>query len=249
MSSQSHRRTLPLATALLALALLTTPAVPAIAADNTSGEPPPPNFPTAVPTHRGALTQPADTHASVAPAATNAHSKRNRRSADANVGSSRPVPVDPKVAYASYWGGSGAEGCEPTPWRGRKPVRHVRDRFPEPAAGRRDPVLPRPGRRLRRQARSQRQAHHLRDLSRISGRGRYRGRRRGRPRPPLRQRLRCQRLPDDARRLRHHLQRRRRCLRRRAQRGRLAAALLHVHRRLGPKTARARWRSTTTAAS
>ena len=113
MSSQSHRRTLPLATALLALAL-TTPAVPAIAAGNTSGEPPPPNFPTAVPTRRGALTQPADTHASVAPAATNAHRKRNRRSADANVGSSRPVPVDPKVAYASYWGGSGAEGCQPT---------------------------------------------------------------------------------------------------------------------------------------
>jgi hypothetical protein len=28
---------------------------------------------------------------------------------------SRPVPADPKVAYASYWGGSGAEGCEPTP--------------------------------------------------------------------------------------------------------------------------------------
>ena len=124
------------------------------------------------------------------------------------VARSRPVPVDPKVAYASYWGGSGAEGCEPTPWRGRKPVRHLRDRFPEPAAGRRDPVLPRPGRRLRRQARSQRQAHRLRDLSRIAGRGRYRGRRRGRPRPPLRQRLRCQRLPDDARRLRHHLQRR-----------------------------------------
>src|SRR3954452_1233477 len=47
MSSQSHRRTLPLATALLALAL-TTPAVPAIAAGNTSGEPPPPNFLTAV---------------------------------------------------------------------------------------------------------------------------------------------------------------------------------------------------------
>ena len=30
------------------------------------------------------------------------------------VARSRPVPVDPKVAYASYWGGSGDEGCEPT---------------------------------------------------------------------------------------------------------------------------------------
>jgi hypothetical protein len=64
MSSQSHRHTLPLATALLALAL-TTPALPAIAAGNTSAEPPPPNFPTAVPTRSGALTQPADTHAAV----------------------------------------------------------------------------------------------------------------------------------------------------------------------------------------
>jgi hypothetical protein len=27
---------------------------------------------------------------------------------------SRPVPADPKVAYASYWGGNGAEGCQPT---------------------------------------------------------------------------------------------------------------------------------------
>ncbi len=27
----------------------------------------------------------------------------------------RPVPADPKVAYASYWGGSGTEGCETTP--------------------------------------------------------------------------------------------------------------------------------------
>src|SRR4051812_41913180 len=80
MSSQSHRRTLPLATALLALAL-TTPAVPAIAAGNTSAEPPPPNFPTAVPTRPGALTQPADAHASVAPAAANVH---NRPSADAS---------------------------------------------------------------------------------------------------------------------------------------------------------------------
>ena len=30
------------------------------------------------------------------------------------VARSHPVPVDPKVAYATYWGGSGAEGCEPT---------------------------------------------------------------------------------------------------------------------------------------
>src|SRR5206468_12794727 len=30
------------------------------------------------------------------------------------VARSRPVPAAPKVAYASYWGGSGAEGCEPT---------------------------------------------------------------------------------------------------------------------------------------
>jgi hypothetical protein len=97
MSSQSHRRTLPLATALLAL-VLTTPAVPAIAAGNTSAEPPPPNFPTAVPTRPGALTQPADT--SVAPAATNAHNKRNRRSADANVGSYTPGAT-PAVAYTS----------------------------------------------------------------------------------------------------------------------------------------------------
>src|SRR3954470_19041606 len=98
MSPQSHRRTLPLATALLALALaLTTPAVPAIAAGNTSAEPPPSYFPPAVPTRRGALTQPADTHASVAQAATTARSKRNRRSADATVGSSRPASVDAKV--------------------------------------------------------------------------------------------------------------------------------------------------------
>ena len=99
MSSQTHRRTLPLATALLALAL-TTPAVPAIAAGNTSAEPPPPNFPTAVPTRAGSLTQPADTHASVAPAATNAHTKRNRRSADANVGTYTPGAT-PAVAYTS----------------------------------------------------------------------------------------------------------------------------------------------------
>ncbi len=99
MSSQSHRRTLPLATALLALAL-TTPALPAIAAGNTSAEPPPPNFPTAVPTRPGALTQPAGTHASVAPAATNAHNKRNRRSADANVGTYTPGAT-PAVAYTS----------------------------------------------------------------------------------------------------------------------------------------------------
>ena len=63
MSSQSRRRTLPLAAALLAL-VFTTPAAPAIAAGNTSAEPPPPNFPTAVPTRPGALTQHADTHAS-----------------------------------------------------------------------------------------------------------------------------------------------------------------------------------------
>jgi Beta-propeller repeat len=31
------------------------------------------------------------------------------------VARSGPVPVEPKVAYASYWGGSGAEGCESTP--------------------------------------------------------------------------------------------------------------------------------------
>jgi hypothetical protein len=28
---------------------------------------------------------------------------------------SHPIPAAPNVAYASYWGGSGAEGCEPTP--------------------------------------------------------------------------------------------------------------------------------------
>jgi hypothetical protein len=27
--------------------------------------------------------------------------------------SSHPTPVSPKLAYASYWGGSGGEGCVP----------------------------------------------------------------------------------------------------------------------------------------
>jgi hypothetical protein len=60
MSSHSRRRTLPLATALLAL-VLSAPAAPVIAAGNTSAEPSAPNFPTAVPTRPGALTQAADT--------------------------------------------------------------------------------------------------------------------------------------------------------------------------------------------
>ena len=63
MSSHSRRRTLPLATALLAL-VMSAPAAPAIAAGNTNAEPPAPNFPTAVPARPGALTQPTDTHAS-----------------------------------------------------------------------------------------------------------------------------------------------------------------------------------------
>jgi hypothetical protein len=63
MPSQSRRRTLPLATALLAL-VLSAPAAPAIAAGNTSAQTPPPNFPTAVPTRPGALTQHAERHAS-----------------------------------------------------------------------------------------------------------------------------------------------------------------------------------------
>lgn len=33
----------------------------------------------------------------------------------AAVARSHPIPASPAVAYASYWGGSGAEGCEPTP--------------------------------------------------------------------------------------------------------------------------------------
>ena len=63
MSSHSRPLTLPLATALLAL-VLSAPAAPAIAAGNTSAEPSAPNFPTAVPTRPGALTQPADKHTS-----------------------------------------------------------------------------------------------------------------------------------------------------------------------------------------
>ena len=63
MSSHSRRRTLLLATALLAL-VLSAPAAPAIAAGNTSAEPSAPNFPTAVPARPGALTESADRHAS-----------------------------------------------------------------------------------------------------------------------------------------------------------------------------------------
>src|SRR4051794_18066949 len=33
----------------------------------------------------------------------------------ASVARSHPLPAGPAVAYASYWGGSGGEGCEPTP--------------------------------------------------------------------------------------------------------------------------------------
>jgi hypothetical protein len=33
----------------------------------------------------------------------------------AAVARSRAIPDQPKVAYASYWGGTGGEGCEPTP--------------------------------------------------------------------------------------------------------------------------------------
>src|SRR3954454_463137 len=35
--------------------------------------------------------------------------------ASSAVARSRPLTGGPKVAYASYWGGSDAEGCEPTP--------------------------------------------------------------------------------------------------------------------------------------
>jgi hypothetical protein len=106
MPSQSHRRTLPLATALLALAL-TTPAVPAIAAGNTSAEPPPPNFPTAVPTRPGALTQPADTHAPLIRVAANAraHDLRAADDRDAAV-SARTQDLRHLQARGSYTPGS-----------------------------------------------------------------------------------------------------------------------------------------------
>ena len=166
------------------------------------------------------------------------------------VARSRPVPAEPKVAYASYWGGSGAEGCEPT--RGADGSLYV-------TCGTDSPNLPRVGgiqsyqgqeRRLRRQARSQRQAHRLRDLSRIAGTGRDRRRRRGRPRPPLHQRLRRQRLPDDARRLRHHLQRRS-AMPSSPSSARTARACSTPRSSAarGRRRRRQRWRSTTTAAS
>ena len=106
MSPQSRRRTLPLATALLALAL-TAPAMPALAAGTTSAEPPPPNFPTAVPTRPGALTQPADIHAPLARVAANAraHDLRTADDRDAAV-SARTQDLRHLQTGGSYTPGS-----------------------------------------------------------------------------------------------------------------------------------------------
>jgi hypothetical protein len=92
MSSRSHRRTLPLATVLLAL---TTPAAPAIAAGNTPG-------------HARAAHRRRSTFVLLAALFVLGGVPT------AAVARSRPIPAAPKVAYASYWGGSGAEGCGPT---------------------------------------------------------------------------------------------------------------------------------------
>ena len=106
MSSQSHRRPLALAIALLALAL-TAPAAPAIAARHTSAETPAPNFAVAVPTRPGALTQPADTDASVAQAGANSHDKRGAPPFDASIGTYTPGAT-PAVSYTSGASAGGA---------------------------------------------------------------------------------------------------------------------------------------------
>jgi hypothetical protein len=116
MSSQSHRRTRPLATALLALAL-TTPAAPAIAAGNTPG-------------HAWAAHRLRSTLVLLAALFVLGGVPTSA------VARSRPIPVEPKVAYASYWGGSGAEGCGPT--RGADGSLYV-------ACGTDSPNLPRVG--------------------------------------------------------------------------------------------------------